>query len=135
MQNLSNEYREQDFCSIDQGMDYIFAKMGAIYGSMFTRHWEGVDPTLVRQVWADECGRMLTYRPKLDYALTHMNPDRPPTALQFKKLLNDGPRIPDKPNFHIERQKTAAEVAEETRRGQEARAKIREMVARMRMPK
>jgi hypothetical protein len=44
---------------------------------------------------------MLVYRPKLDYALKHMNQDRPPSALAFAKLLSDGPRIPDKPNFHI----------------------------------
>lgn len=135
MSNLSSEYREQDFCEVDHGLDYIFARMGAIYGAVFVRHWEGVDVGLIRQVWAEECGRGLTYRPKLDYALKHMNPDRPPSALQFAKLLNDGPRIPDKPNFHIERQLTAAEVAEQKRRGEEARAKLAEMVKYMRMPK
>jgi hypothetical protein len=49
--------------------------------------------------------------------------------------LNSGPAIPDKPNFHIERQKTQAELAEEARRADIARAKIRELVATMRMPK
>lgn len=94
-------YSESDFCSQDHGLDYVFGKMSAIYGSAFTRHWEGVEPALVRQVWQDECGKSLTYRPKLDYALKHMNPDRPPSALAFAKLLNEGPRIPDKPHFHI----------------------------------
>jgi len=135
MSNLSTEYREQDFCTVEQGLDYIFARMGGIYGAVFTRHWESVDPGMVRQVWADECGRMLTYRPKLDYALKCMNPDRPPSALAFAKLLNEAPRIPDKPNFHIERQLTAAEVAEQKRRGEEARKKLAELVQSMRMPK
>jgi hypothetical protein len=94
-------YSEADFCSKENGLDYVFGKMSAIYGSTFTRHWEGVDPKLVRQVWLDDCGKMLTYKPKLDYALKHMNQDRPPSALAFAKLLSDGPRIPDKPNFHI----------------------------------
>lgn len=132
MQNSLTDYNPDDFCRIDEGLDYIFAKMGAIYGSWFTRHWEGVDPTLVRQVWADECGVLLTYRPKLDYALKHMNPDRPPSALQFTKLLQAGPKIPDKPNFHVEHQKTKAQLEEERRRGEEARAKIRELVKQFR---
>ncbi len=131
MQNLSNKWREQDFCTVDQGMDYIFGKMGAIYGAMFTRNWAGVDPTLIRQVWADECGRMLTYRVKLDYALKHMNPDRPPTALQFKALLNAGPLIPDKPDFHLEVKKTPEQVAADAKRADEARAMIRQLVAKM----
>ena len=135
MSNLLTDYRAEDFCTIDQGLDYIFARMGAIYGAVFTRHWESVDPALVRQVWAEECGRMLTYRPKLDYALRCMNQDRPPSALAFKNLLNSGPAIPDKPNFHIERQLTQAELAEEKRRADIARAKIKELVANMRMTK
>jgi hypothetical protein len=135
MSNLSNEYREQDFCEVDHGLDYIFARMGAIYGAVFVRHWEGVDVGLIRQVWAEECGRCLTYRPKLDYALKHMNLDRPPSALQFAKLLRDGPRIPDLPNFHVEHQMTAAELDEQRRRSEEAREKIRELVKNMRAPK
>jgi hypothetical protein len=135
MSNSLTDYRAEDFCTIDQGLDYIFARMGAIYGAVFTRHWESVDPALVRQVWAEECGRMLTYRPKLDYALRCMNQDRPPSALAFKNLLNSGPAIPDKPNFHIGRQLTQAELAEEKRRADIARAKIKELVANMRMTK
>ena len=128
-------WNENDFCDADSGFDYIFSKMNAIYGATFANHWRDVDPALIRQVWIEECGRMLTWRPKMDYALQHMNPDRPPSALAFKKLLNDGPRIPDKPNFHIERQLTAAEVAEQKRRGEEAKAKLAEMVKHMRMSK
>jgi hypothetical protein len=64
-----------------------------------------------------------------------MNPDRPPSALQFAKLLRDGPRIPDLPNFHVEHQMTAAELDEQRRRSEEAREKIRELVKNMRAPK
>ena len=132
-------WNENDFCDADSGFDYIFSKMNAIYGATFANHWRDVDPALIRQVWIEECGRMLTWRPKMDYALQHMNPDRPPSALAFKKLLNDGPLIPDKPNYHLERQLTTAEVAEQKRRGEEAReramAKIRELTRHMRMPK
>ena len=128
-------WNQNDFCDVDSGFDYVFTRMNAIYGAAFENNWRNVDPDIVRQVWKDECGRGLTYRPKMDYALKHMNPDRPPSALAFAKLLNDGPRIPDKPNFHIERKLTAAEVAEQKRRGEDARAKLAEMVKHMRMPK
>jgi hypothetical protein len=69
----------------------------------------------------------------MDYALQYMNPDRPPTALQFAKLLNEGPKIPDKPNFHLERQMTQAELAEQRSRAEEARKQIAHLVEKMRM--
>lgn len=135
MSNLSTEWRKQDFCTIEEGLDYVFARMGAIYGATFTRHWEGVNPTLVRQVWANECGRMLTYRPKLDYALKYMNPDRPPSALAFKNLLVSGPAIPDKPNFYVGHVPTPEELEEERERAELARAKVLRMVKKMRIEK
>ena len=122
-------YSESDFCKPDDGLDYVFGKMSAIYGSVFTRHWEGVDPSLVRQVWKEECGSRLTYRPKIDYALKHMSPERPPSALAFAKLLNDRPRIPDKPNFHIGMDKPLAKDNELVKK---TLADIRKMVEAMR---
>ena len=83
-------WNQNDFCDVDSGFDYVFTRMNAIYGAAFENNWRNVDPDIVRQVWKDECGRGLTYRPKMDYALKHMNPDRPPSALAFAKLLNDG---------------------------------------------
>ena len=124
-------WNPNDFCDPDSGFDYIFSKMNAIYGAMFANNWRDTDPALVRQVWKEECGVGLTYRPKMDYALRFMNPDRPPSALAFAKLLNDGPRIPDKPNFHVERQMTQAEIQAEQERGAAARAKMRELLKQM----
>jgi len=123
-----SHYSESDFCQPEQGLDYIFGKMSAIYGAVFTRHWEGVDPSLVRQVWKDECGVALTYRPKIDYALKHMSPERPPSALAFAKLLNDGPRIPDKPNFHIG---MSNPVPKDSEVAKKAMSEIRKMLAEM----
>ena len=131
MQNSSNEYREQDFCTAEQGLDYSFAKMGAIYGATFLRNWQGVDPNLVHQVWLQECGRMLTYRPKIDHALRFMHPERPPSALSFKNLLVAGPVIPDKPNFHVEKQKTREELEAQKRRGEEAREQLRQLTKKL----
>jgi len=47
---MSN-YLETDFCSTEEGLDFIFGYMGAVYGASFTRHWEGVEADFVRQVW------------------------------------------------------------------------------------
>ena len=128
-------WKQSDFCDPDTGFDYVFTKMNAVYGALFQNNWKNVDADIIRQTWKEVCGIGLTYRPKMDYALQYMNPERPPSALAFAKLLNEGPRIPDKPNFHIEKQKTQAELEAEKRMGEEARAKIREMIAGMRMPK
>ncbi len=102
---------EQDFCNADDGFDYIFTKMNAIYGATFANHWREIDPDIIRDTWKQNCWIGLTYRPKMDYALQHMNPDRPPSALAFAKLLIDGPAIPVKPLTLITKQLTEEEQA------------------------
>lgn len=126
-------WKQSDFCDADTGFDYVFARMNAVYGAMFQNNWKNVDADIIRQTWKEICGIGLTYRPKMDYALQYMNPDRPPSALQFAKLLNEAPRIPDKPDFHIAQQKTQAELAQEKQRGEEARKKLSELLEKMRM--
>jgi hypothetical protein len=71
----------------------------------------------------------------MDYALQHMNPDRPPSALAFKKLLNDGPRIPEKPETLITRQPTLHEKIATEKAKTEALAKLRELTQQMKFPK
>ena len=83
-----------DFCDKDAGFDYIFSRMNAIYGAAFVRHWDGIDPNIIRQEWIRQCGIYLTYRPTMDYAINCCNPDRPPSALKFKELCTSGPSIP-----------------------------------------
>lgn len=83
-----------EFCQADEGLDYVFAKLGAIYGATFTRHWEGVDPELVRSTWKEINGKFLTYRPSMDYALEHLDSAFPPSALQFRDSCRKGPSIP-----------------------------------------
>ena len=107
---MSN-YSENDFCDKEEGLDYIFGYMGAVYGATFTRHWEKVDPSLVRSVWAKELGRFLTYKPSLDYALGHLPPNHPPSAIAFRNTCNAGPQIPAPPNFMITKQPTQYEKA------------------------
>ena len=122
-------WKAEDFCDSDSGFDYIFSKMSAMFGAAFLNNWREVDPGMVRQVWKQACGIGLTYRPKMDYALQYMNPERPPSALAFAKLLNEGPVIPDKPHSMIEKQKTQAELDEEKRKADEARAKLKEFLS------
>lgn len=104
-------YSQSDFCTPDQGLDYIFGKMGAIYGAQFTRHWESVDLSLVRQTWGEILGRYCTYRPTIDFALRSMNTAFVPSALAFRELCTHAPRIPDKPHSIITKQPTQAELA------------------------
>jgi hypothetical protein len=89
MSNYSN-----NDCTQDEGLDYIFGRMSAIYGAAFLRHWEGVDLELVRQEWKQQLGRFLTYRPSMDYAIDRLKGEFPPSAITFREFCNAGPNIP-----------------------------------------
>lgn len=119
---MSN-YSEADFCTPDQGLDYIFGRLGAIYGASFARHWEGVDLRLVRQAWGELLSRYATYKPSMDFALKHMG-KFVPSAIEFKELCSQGPRIPYKPHTMIEKQLTTEERIAVARAKGEAMAKI-----------
>ena len=122
-------WNEQDFCNADDGFDYIFTKMNAIYGATFANHWREVDPDIIRQTWKEQCWIGLTYRPKMDYALEHMNPDRPPSALAFAKLLIDGPEIPPKPLPLLTKQQTEDEIRVIKENKEKAVAKLGKLLA------
>jgi len=122
-----SDYLETDFCDADSGLDYIFGYMGAIYGASFNRHWEGMDAGLIRQVWKDQLGRFLTYKPSLDFAMKHLNGDFPPSAIKFRDYCNSGPDIPTKPLVQITRQKTQAEIEASEKAKQEALKKLAEL--------
>ena len=64
-----SDYLASDFTTADNGLDYIFGKMGAIYGAAFTRHWDAVDLSLVRDTWKEVLGIYTTYKPTIDFAL------------------------------------------------------------------
>jgi len=83
-----------NFCDEDDGFNYIFARLSAIYGASFARHWDGIDPQMIRQEWKSQLGIYLTYRPTMDYAINCCPPDFPPSALKFKSLCMHAPSIP-----------------------------------------
>jgi hypothetical protein len=123
---MSN-YSETDFCSTEEGLDYIFGYMGAVYGASFSRHWENIDPSLVRHVWAKELGRFLTYKPSLIYAVEHLPPTFIPSAVAFRLTCNGGPRIPERPHTMITNQPTQYETARAEIIKSEALAKLAEL--------
>lgn len=126
-----SSYLETDFCDAEQGLDFIFGYMSAVYGATFTRHWERVDPSLVRSVWAKELGKFLTYRPSLEYALKHLPPNMPPSAIAFRNTCNSGPAIPIKPVVMIEKQQTQYEKARSEIAKSEALQKLKELKEQM----
>jgi hypothetical protein len=107
---MSN-YSETDFCTQDEGLDYIFGRMLAIFGASFNRHFDGIDPGFVRDEWKKQIGKFLTYRPSMDFAIEKLDGDFVPSAIKFRNLCNAGPEIPVKPVPQITKQRTQAEIA------------------------
>lgn len=123
---MSN-YSEADFCTQDEGLDYIFGRMLAIFGASFNRHFDGIDPGFVRDEWKNQLGRFLTYRPSMDYAIGRLDGEFVPSAIKFRNLCNAGPDIPVKPVLQIEKQMTQAQ--KDTI--EQHKAKAREWLAKM----
>ncbi len=120
-------YLETDFCKPDDGLDYIFGRMMAIFGSSFARHFEEVDPQLVRQEWKKQLGNFLTYRPSMDFAIDSLDGNFVPSAIKFRNLCNAGPEIPVKPVPQITKQRTQAEIAAT----EAAKAKAKSLLAEL----
>ena len=126
-----SSYLETDFCQPDDGLDYIFVMMGAIYGASFNRHWDGMDLGVVRQVWKEKLGSFLTYKPSLDYALSRLDGNFPPSAITFRDLCNAGPSIPSKPVLMIERQFTQEELDQQEQARQKGIQMLKDLKARI----
>ena len=122
-----SSYSETDFCTQDQGLDYIFGRMMAIFGAPFNRHFDGLDPDFVRQEWKNQLGKFLTYRPSMDFAIAKLDGEFVPSAIKFRNLCNSGPEIPVKPLVQIERKKTLHEQIEAYRIKAESLAKLAEL--------
>ena len=123
---MSN-YSENDFCTQDQGLDYIFGRMMAIFGTPFNRHFDGIEPEFVRQEWKGQIGKFLTYRPSMDFAIAKLDGEFIPSAIKFRNLCNAGPEIPVKPMVQIERKKTLHEQIEADRVKAEGLARLAEL--------
>jgi len=124
-------WKASDFCDADSGFDYIFGYMNAIYGSRFISHWQDVDPGLVRQIWKEQLGVFLTYKPSLDHAIKHLDGDFPPSAIKFRDYCNSGPEIPAKPLPRLERKPTLHEQIQTSKAKAEALAKFAEFKSQL----
>jgi len=126
-----SDYLASDFTTTENGLDYIFGKMGAIYGASFTRHWDGVNLGLVRQTWKEMLGIYATYKPTLDFALNSMDKSFIPSAIAFKDLCSQAGRIPVKPEATITHQKTQAEIDKDAKAKEEALTKLRQFTQKV----
>jgi hypothetical protein len=124
-------WKASDFCDADSGFDYIFGYMNAIYGSRFISHWQDIDPGLVRQIWKEQLGVFLTYKPSLDHAIKHLDGDFPPSAIKFRDYCNSGPEIPAKPLPRLERKPTLHEQIQTSKAKAEALAKFAEFKSQL----
>jgi hypothetical protein len=97
-------------------VDRLFARISVRYGAAWTRMWEGIDMQAVKSDWAYELGGMQDHPDAVRFGLQHMNPDKPPTASQFRALCN---RMPDKAHHALPPPKADPTVI----------AKVREILA------
>lgn len=121
---MQNSYSNKT-CTEAEGLDYIFAYMGAVYGAAFSRHWDGSDPTTVRAVWEEIVGVHLTRKSIMDYALEHLPADFPPSAIAFRNLCIDG-NLKDK---RFDRDPVLLQIEADAKKAAPIPANIREKMA------
>jgi len=92
---------------------------------MFRTHWGDMDKQSVVDTWADVLDRYATYRPSMDFAIKNMDSKFIPSAIAFRELCTQGPRIPDRPHSIITKQPTQAEIAITQKQKEEALLAIR----------
>lgn len=78
----------------DSWVDRIFDRLTLAYGQAFIRQWEGMDIAAVKAFWSEELDGLSA--PAIGYALSVLNPDRPPNAPQFKALCLKAPQYKPK---------------------------------------
>ena len=116
---MQNSYSNKD-CTQAEGLDYIFAYMGAVYGAAFSRHWDGSDPTTVRAVWGDIVGDFLSRKSIMDFALSNLPADFPPSAIAFRNLCIQG----NAKNKRFERDPTLLQIEEDAKKAAKPNAEV-----------
>ncbi|HJV73143.1 MAG TPA: hypothetical protein VJ654_02890 [Noviherbaspirillum sp.] len=66
-------------------VESLFSRMEAMYGAKFLDMWRGTDAGLVKQLWADEMGKLSTEDLKRGYAAL-MTRDWPPSLPEYVKM-------------------------------------------------
>lgn len=72
-------------------VDSLFAKLTVTYGQDFLRRWEGVPMDTVKADWAEALGGYEQHPEAIAFALTILDPAKPPTVLQFAELCRRAP--------------------------------------------
>ena len=67
-------------------IDRIFDKLTLTYGQTFLRRWQDLDINAVKSDWAHELDGFDRSPKAIAYALQNLNPERPPTVLEFRAL-------------------------------------------------
>ena len=77
------------------GLNYIFAYMSAAYGNQFVRSFDGVTLEKGRMVGQKELGQYLQSTAVLDFALSNLPHDYPPSVFKFRELCKKSPDVCD----------------------------------------
>lgn len=67
-------------------VDRIFDKLTLTYGQAFLRRWQDLDLNAVKSDWAHELSGFEKNPKAISHALSNLDPERPPTVLQFRAL-------------------------------------------------
>jgi hypothetical protein len=72
-------------------IDRIFDKLTMVYGHQFIGRWSGLDLAKVKADWSHELDGMESHPKSIAYALQHLDPDSPPSVLQFREICRRAP--------------------------------------------
>ena len=123
---MEYEYKESDFCTKEEGIQYLFKMLSIIYGARLSNHWGDMKLSAVMEVWKNMIGNYLTYRPIIDFALKNLDPTGfVITPMAFIELCKQAGRIPVKPERTITHQPTQEEIEKNAKARDEAIAAIR----------
>ncbi len=73
-------------------VDRIFEKLTLAWGRTFLGRWEGLDLAAVKADWGVELAGFSQRPSAIGWALQHLPPDKPLTALQFRDLCRSAPQ-------------------------------------------
>lgn len=122
---MEYEYKESDFCTQEEGIQYVFKMFSIIYGARFSSHWGEMKVVNVMEVWKNMIGNYLTYRPILDFAIKNLDTSGfVTTPMAFVELCKQAGRIPVKPERTLTHQLTQEEI----KKNAEAREKAIEQI-------
>lgn len=72
-------------------VDRIFDKLTLTYGQAFLRRWQDINLNDVKSDWAHELAGFQQHPRAIAWALDNLNPERPPTVLEFRATARKAP--------------------------------------------